>query len=46
MGMKINLIVYPITPMTANPIAHDEAIFKNSIVYEKGQRNKKKCQKI
>jgi hypothetical protein len=30
-GIKTNLIIYPITPITANPRAQDEAIFKNSI---------------
>ena len=30
-GMKTNLIKYPITPMTANPRAQDCTIFTNSI---------------
>lgn len=29
-GMKTNFIKYPTTPMTANPIAQEEAIFINS----------------
>ena len=29
-GMKTSLIKYPITPITAKPIAHDEAILMNS----------------
>jgi hypothetical protein len=31
-GMKTNLIIYPITPITANPIAHDYTILTNSII--------------
>lgn len=29
-GMKTSLITYPTTPITANPIAHELAIFVNS----------------
>ena len=29
-GMKTNFIKYPTTPITANPIAQEEAIFMNS----------------
>lgn len=30
MGMKTNFIKYPTTPITANPIAQDDAILMNS----------------
>jgi hypothetical protein len=29
-GMKSSLMTYPIAPITPKPIAHDDAIFRNS----------------
>jgi len=29
-GMKTNLMIYPTTPITANPMAHELAILVNS----------------
>jgi len=31
-GINTNLITYPTTPITAKPIAHELAIFVNSII--------------
>jgi hypothetical protein len=31
-GIKTNLITYPTNPITANPIAQEEAILKNSFL--------------
>jgi len=45
-GMNTSLITYPMTPITANPIAHEEAILTNSSkfrlvkIYLKFGRNK------
>jgi hypothetical protein len=39
-GIKTNLMTYPTTPMTANPIAHDWAILINSNNQKKKNLNK------